>query len=72
MSCCSDNILPAGGANLTSWFSTRSHPFLYFPVFYSMKAGVEGKPLSYAVSACTALHTIRKPVPPCATVLSCR
>jgi hypothetical protein len=24
------------------------HPFLYFPVFYSMKAGVEGKPLSYA------------------------
>lgn len=25
------------------------HPFVYFPVFYSMKAGVERKPMSYAI-----------------------
>ena len=33
---------------LSLQLSVCSHPFLYFPVFYSMKAGVERKPLSYA------------------------
>ncbi len=47
----------------------RSHPFLYFPVFYSMKAGVEGKPLSYAVRLLLDFHLLPRRCCSAATLL---
>lgn len=47
----------------------RSHPFLYFPVFYSMKAGVEHKPLSYAVRLFLDFHLLPRRCCSAATLL---